>query len=99
MRISLQRTGGFSGIRKQAIVDTANLSPEETQQLYQLLEAANFYSLPPKINAPANQPDRFQYTITVEENNQQHTLIVGEAALSETLKRLIEWVNNTASKK
>ncbi|BAU08827.1 hypothetical protein NIES592_23790 [Fischerella major NIES-592] len=99
MRISLQRTGGFAGISKKAIIDTANLSPEETQQLYQLLEAANFYSLPPKINAPANQPDRFQYTLTVEENNQQHTLIVGEAALSETLKRLIEWVNNTASKK
>ncbi|PLZ95304.1 hypothetical protein CI594_14950 [Fischerella thermalis CCMEE 5196] len=99
MRISLQRTGGFAGISKKAIIDTANLSPEETQQLYQLLEAANFYSLPPKINAPANQPDRFQYILTVEENNQQHTLIVDEAALSETLKRLIEWVNNTASKK
>ncbi|PMB40712.1 hypothetical protein CEN40_21600 [Fischerella thermalis CCMEE 5205] len=99
MRISLQRTGGFAGISKKVIVDTAKLPPEETQQLSQLLEAANFYSLPPKINAPANQPDRFQYTIIVEENNQQHTLTVGEAALSETLKSLIEWVNNTASKK
>jgi hypothetical protein len=99
MRISLQRTGGFAGISKKAIIDTANLSPEETQQLSHLLEATNFFSLPTKMNAPANQPDRFQYTLTVQENSQQHTIIVGEAALPEALKPLIEFVNTIASKK
>ncbi|NWF59568.1 MAG: hypothetical protein HXY43_09795 [Fischerella sp.] len=99
MRISLQRTGGFTGISKKATVDTANLSPEEAKQLPQMLEAANFFSLPTKINAPPHQADRFQYTLTVENNGQQHTVTVSEAALPGSLKPIIEWVNNVASKK
>ncbi|MCP6759508.1 MAG: hypothetical protein NHB32_12240 [Fischerella sp. CENA71] len=93
MRISLQRTGGFAGISKKAIVDTANLSSEETQQLSHLLEAVNFFNLPTIINTPSNQADRFQYTLTVEENNQQHTVKVSEAALPGNLKQIIEWIN------
>ncbi|MFB2768248.1 protealysin inhibitor emfourin [Pelatocladus sp. BLCC-F211] len=93
MRILLQRTGGFAGISKKAIVDTANLSSEETQQLSHLLETANFFNLPTVINAPSNQADRFQYILTVEENNQQHTVKVNEAALPGTLKQIIEWIN------
>ncbi len=93
MRILLQRTGGFAGISKKAIVDTANLSSEETKELSHLLEAANFFNLPTVINAPSNQADRFQYIFTVEANNQQHTVKVSEVALSGTLKQIIEWVN------
>ncbi|RAM48788.1 MAG: hypothetical protein C6Y22_26120 [Hapalosiphonaceae cyanobacterium JJU2] len=93
MRILLQRTGGFAGISKKAIVDTANLSSEENQQLSHLLEAANFFNLPTIINAPSNQADRFQYILTVEENNQQHTVKVSEASLTRDLKSLIEWIN------
>ncbi len=93
MRILLQRTGGFAGISKKAIVDTANLSSEETQQLSHLLESANFFNLPTVINHPSNQADRFQYIFTVEENNQQHTVKVSEAALPGTLKQIIEWIN------
>ncbi|KOP22841.1 hypothetical protein AMR41_28550 [Hapalosiphon sp. MRB220] len=93
MRILIQRTGGFAGISKKAIVDTANLSFEETKQLSDLLEAANFFNLPTVINSPSNQADRFQYIFTVEANNQQHTVKVSEVALSGTLKQIIEWVN------
>jgi hypothetical protein len=93
MRLSLQRTGGFAGISKKAIVDTANLSSEEAQQLSHLLEAANFFNLPTIINAPSNQADRFQYIITVEENNQQYTVKVSEAGLPGSLKQIIEWIN------
>ncbi|TBR61637.1 hypothetical protein BLD44_013500 [Mastigocladus laminosus UU774] len=93
MQILLQRTGGFAGISKKAIVDTANLSSEENQQLSHLLEAANFFNLPTIINAPSNQADRFQYILTVEENNQQHTVKVSEASLTRDLKSLIEWIN------
>jgi len=98
MRISFEHTGGFAGISRTTTVDTANLSADEANQLPQLLEAANFYNLPATITAPPTQPDRFQYTLTVEDKGQEHTVTVSEAALPGTLRQLIEWLNNTAQK-
>ncbi len=98
MRISLERTGGFAGISKKTTVDTANLPAEEAKQLPLLLAAANFYNLPANITVPGNQPDRFQYTLTVEEDNgRQHAVRVNEAALPGTLRSLIEWVQTKAN--
>ena len=97
MRISFERTGGFAGISRTTTVDTANLPTDEANQLPQLLEAANFYNLPANITAPpSTQPDRFQYTLSVEDKDRSHTVTVSEAALPGTLRPLIEWLNNTA---
>ena len=94
MRISFERTGGFAGISRTTSVDTANLPTHEANELPQLLEAANFYNLPANITAPPTQPDRFQYTLTVEDKDQTHTVTVSEAALPGTLRPVIEWLKN-----
>ncbi len=93
MRISLERTGGFAGISKRVTVDTNNLAPEEAKQLPCLLETADFFNLPATITTPSKERDRFQYTLTVEDSDRQHTVTVSEAALPATLRSLIEWVN------
>ncbi|MFQ4146125.1 protealysin inhibitor emfourin [Chlorogloeopsis sp. ULAP02] len=98
MRISLERTGGFAGISKKTTLDTANLASEEAKQLPLLVEAANFFNLPANMTTPRNQPDRFQYTLMVEDNGRQHTVRVSEAALPGTLRPLIEWVQTRAKK-
>jgi hypothetical protein len=95
----MERTGGFAGISRKTTVDTANLPENEARQLPQLVETANFYNLPTNIAASSNQADRFQYKLTVEDNDQKHTIIVSEAAMPGTLRPLIEWLNHAEHKK
>ncbi len=97
MRISLERTGGFAGMTRNTTVDTASLPSHQANQLPSLLEAADFFNLPTDIETPANQRDRFQYRLTVEDKEKQHTVTVSEAAMPGTLRPLIEWLDRTSS--
>ena len=94
MRISFERTGGFAGMIKTKTFDSAELPENEANRLPKLVEAANFYNLPPDISVPPNQPDRFQYTLTVEQEDRKHTVTVNEAAVPGDLKPLVEWLKN-----
>lgn len=94
MRISFERRGGFAGISKKKSVDTATLSAKEVQELSRLVEVADLFKLPEEIVSSNSQGDRFQYRVTIEDNDQQHTVTVSETALPENLRLLIEWLNN-----
>jgi len=96
MRITFERTGGFAGINKTTTVDTATLPPHDADVLPRLVEVADFFHLATQITSPTPQSDRFQYKLTVEDNGQQHTVTVSEAALPSTLRPLIEWLTNIA---
>lgn len=95
MYIYFERSGGFTGIPMTVTIDSATLSPNQTVQLCQLVEAANFFNLPEVIPA-APQPDRFQYTITIRQNTQSHTITMGEQAVPNTLRPLLNWLMETA---
>lgn len=92
MRISFERSGGFAGINLVKVFDGATLSENEINQVRLLVEAADFFRLPKTITAKSPQPDRFQYLITVEDNNKKHTVEVGEQSMPGTLRPLIEWL-------
>ncbi|ARV58619.1 hypothetical protein BZZ01_08195 [Nostocales cyanobacterium HT-58-2] len=92
MQVSLKRTGGFAGISRTKTVDTENIPKNEADQLRQLVEAADFFNLPENITAQTNQPDRFQYILSVEDEGKTHTVTVGETAMPGTLRPLIEWL-------
>ncbi|AFZ02106.1 protealysin inhibitor emfourin [Calothrix sp. PCC 6303] len=96
MQISLERTGGFAGLSRTTTVDTANIPADKANQLSQILETANFFKLPTYIPGNISQPDRFQYTFTVENNGQNHTVTVSEAAITGSLKSLLEWIQSVA---
>lgn len=95
MRISLERSGGFTGMMMAVSVDTAKLAAPEASQLKSLVEAANFFQLPEAI-APATQPDRFQYHLTVAEQKRKHSITVSESAMPGTLKPLVDWLIDAA---
>ena len=95
MRISFERSGGFAGMMLTVCVDTAKLAPPEATRLKSLVEAANFFQLPEAI-APAAQPDRFQYHLTVAEKQRQHSITVSESAIPGSLKPLVEWLMEAA---
>jgi hypothetical protein len=70
-------------------VDTASLPPEEAQALREMVDAACVYDLPARPASSTPGADRFQYTLTVEDEGQQHTVELGEAAASDALRVLL----------
>ena len=97
MRISWERTGGFAGISKHKSLDTASLTLEESQQLLTLIEAVDFFNLPPHIATESIYPDSFEYILTVEDEGKQHSVIITETALTDNLRTLIELLNHLGS--
>ncbi|MEB3216226.1 MAG: protealysin inhibitor emfourin [Nostocales cyanobacterium 94392] len=94
MFISLERSGGFTGIGKLIKIDTTKIPQHQAEQLPILLESANFFNLPAYIAPDSTlNRDRFQYTITVEDKNKQHTVTVGESSIPGHLRPLIDWIN------
>ncbi len=94
MQITVDRSGGFTGLPLTITVDTADLSPDQAAQLRGLVEAVDFFHLPATTSEPP-QPDRFDYEITVQEGDRTHTLTVGEAAIPEPLRPLLTWIMAT----
>ena len=92
MLIFLERSGGFAGISKVMEIDTATLPQNKADEVFILLEAANFLNLPAYITGSSKQRDGFQYTLTVEDKGSQHTVTVAESAIPDNLGPLIEWI-------
>jgi hypothetical protein len=96
MRIHFERKGGFTNIPLTTTVDVDQLPHAEADRLRQIIDAANFFSLPPQITAPTPLPDRFHYILTVETPEQTHKVSVDETAASPTLRSLIETLSSVA---
>lgn len=95
MQISLERSGGFTGIPLTVTLDTETLAPDRATQLRHLVEAADFFHLPSTLSTSA-QPDRFEYAVTVREGDRSHTITVSEAAIPAPLRPLLDWLMATA---
>ncbi len=92
MHIHFERVGGFAGLRLSTTVDSDTLRREDQQLLADMVAASDFFHLPSQITAPSPDPDRFQYKITVESQDTQHTVVVDEQATPSTLRPLIKWL-------
>lgn len=99
MKISFVRTGGFAGIRLATTVDIAALPPDEAKQLRTLVNSAGFFTLPASIRAKTSGVDRFQYTLTVETPDRQHTVTLDESAVPPELRPLLNWLMTAAKTK
>jgi hypothetical protein len=96
MRFHFVRTGGFAGLRLTATIDSDALPEEESEMLMDELDNANFFELPPVLHEPSEGADRFQYEITVEEEEKSHTIAAGEAAVPENLQPLVQHLERLA---
>jgi hypothetical protein len=91
MQITVERTGGFTGVAVTKIIDSQILSQQEAAQLHKMMTEADFFNLPSTISS-SPQPDRFQYRITVEQESKQHSVTVDEAVMPANLKPLLNWL-------
>ena len=92
MRITLKRSGGFSGIRTTASLDLANLPKKKVAEAQALIDAAKFFDLPAAIRSERPQPDRFQFDLTIEADDRVHTVSIAEEAASKELRALLAWL-------
>jgi len=104
MRISLQRSGGFAGIRPPAVtVDTEKLPAEKARELESLVQSSGIRALakqPTKKPAGPPQPDRFSYTLTLgEPSGLEQTVVLNESETSPQHQSLLEGIKRAAESK
>lgn len=80
MRIFIRRTGGFTGIARQAEVDTSSRSDADTWHTLAEQAVAEAHHTP-----PVGVPDGFAYQITVDD----HTVYCADPRLTDAQRQLI----------
>jgi hypothetical protein len=96
MRIEFERSGGFAGMRLSTSVDTGDLAPGDATLLESAVEAADVAQLPRRLVSGAPGADRFQYHVVVEQGDERYEVDVGEAAIPDSLRPLIEHLSTLA---
>jgi len=91
MRVSCKRTGGIAGLKISAEVDSERLPLAQAQEMRELVERARLFDQPAKPDVKST-PDQFQYEITVEDEWKRHSFVTNDAAASDELLDLIEWL-------
>jgi hypothetical protein len=94
MRITFQSQGGiafFPRLNRPVVVDTALLPTEERSKLEELVQATRFFALPTALGTRQRGAADFrEYTITVKDGNQNHTVHITEPFENPDLEVLIE---------
>jgi hypothetical protein len=95
MKINFRKTGGILGRQIESNLDLNEMPEGESQEIQRLVLEANFFNIPQNLIEPA-QHDEYEYTITVESGNSQHTVHTSDTSAPETLKPLIEKLSSLA---
>ena len=98
MRLTLTRSGGFAGLLLPPVsLDTAALPPSEAQRLESLIIAANCFDCPQPRLPRAPQPDRFQFSLMiVQDDGREQTLTFAEEEVSGPAGELIQYIWDSA---
>ncbi|MCI0525452.1 MAG: hypothetical protein L0Y75_09345 [Acidobacteria bacterium] len=95
MRVKVKRSGGIAGLKVGAEVDSDQLSAAESQEMKGLVERANLFDQPAR-PGDRSMPDQFQYEITVEDQGKSHSFVTSDAAASDELLDLVDWLIDAA---
>jgi hypothetical protein len=99
MQIAFERSGGFAGVTLGVSVDTATLPPGEAQEIEGLVRQANFFEIPSQSQTAGRGADRFQYDLTISDGSQRHHVTVGETAVPDTLRPLVQHLTELARRR
>jgi hypothetical protein len=89
MRFYFERSGGFMGRRIAGIVDTNTLSDEEALALQEMVQAANFFTLPELLPTATGGSDQFSYKLFVDDGEQQHLVETTDVSAPDELRPLL----------
>lgn len=99
MRIEFERSGGFMGLRQVLHLDTASLEPNEAAQLSNLVDQANFFTLPDRQEPQVHSADQYQYRLTVERSDASHTVYLSDTTAPPSVQPLLQHLNLLARKR
>ena len=93
VRVEVVRSGGFAGISRTALADTAQLDQQQSAELRQLLdESAEDRTQRAPASGPPQGADRFQYDVTIQEDDHTESFVRQESELTPAEQRLVRWV-------
>jgi hypothetical protein len=100
MRVRFQESGGiafFPGLAAPKTIEVEALPDGDRRTLRELVEAAAFFSLPPRmLAASSGAADVRTYQITIEDGERRHTVAVSDPVTDPTLQQLIEKLRSLA---
>ena len=99
MRIDFRIDGGlaaFPGLAKPVTIDCEALPSAQTARLHDLVDRADFFSLPKKMPA-SNHPDARAYTIEIDDGKQCRTVTITEPIDNPALRVLVDELRMQAS--
>ena len=94
-RIKFERTGGFAGMRIARDLKLEDLPEDQANTIVELLNDMHFGDLPEQM-LDESGPDQFTYTITVETEKGEHTVVTGDASAPEKMQELLQLLNRLA---
>ena len=87
MLIEFTRSGGIASMRLNKSFDTDSLPVEAAAELIGMVQAADFFNLPPDIHTSG--ANKFRYKIIVDDQDRSHTVHVDEHAMPKGLAPLV----------
>jgi hypothetical protein len=99
MRVLLQQEGGFAGlVRPPLVVDSTQLAPEQQRELDRLIVECDFFHLPSDgPSPPQGAADFMIYTLTVQREEQTHSIRVTDPVTEAAPAALIAFVRRCHS--
>ena len=94
-KINFKRSGGILGQEIERDIDLNQLPDAEAQELMQLITETNFFKIPQNLINRAT-PDEYEYTVTVEAGNTNHTIHASDATAPESLRPLLAKLSRLA---
>jgi hypothetical protein len=100
MKIYFEQSGGLAGTLIAVTLDTNSLPAEDVNRIQNIVDNTKFFDLPPKSPPPKpGAADYFQYKITIETEQQKHTVETTDVTMQSELKPLIAYLRGKAKRR
>ena len=86
--ITFERSGGVTGHEIYLDLDLDSMSEPDANRLLKLVEKADFLNIPSNLGM-ASSPDEFQYKITVDNGDEQHSVKTTDTTMPKSLSPLV----------
>ncbi len=96
-RVSFRRSGGLAAFKPlETSVEIVDEHGEEASELARLLDEADVPTLARQSRPPAPGADQFEYTVTVESEDERHEVTLAQSQMPADLRPLIKRLERRA---
>jgi len=99
MHIQFGRSGGLMGTTTKSSFDLSDLQEGDATQIRTIVEQINFSTLPKDLSVAKNAPDQFTYTISIQTQEWEHTIITSDSSAPPDIQPLIKILTDISRSK